>query len=158
VNPAGPWLRLGSIDFGARRFEVVLHDLLHEKVDGIVNAANGALAHGGGVAAAIARAAGAELEQHGERIIARRGALQPGEAVLTTAGKLPFKGVIHAVGLRQGQGDEENTPGARAHQRVYRRGRARLEVARFSGDQLGYLRSAGERLRAGVFKGGEGFF
>lgn len=99
---------LGSIDFGARRFEVVLHDLLYEKVDGIVNAANGGLSHGGGVAAAIAEAAGPEMEEEGDRIIAARGPLQAGEAVLTTAGQLPFKGVIHAVGPRQGQGDEEN--------------------------------------------------
>jgi O-acetyl-ADP-ribose deacetylase len=100
---------LGAIAFGRRRFEVVLHDLLDERVDGIVNAANGALAHGGGVASAIARAAGAELEAHGRRIIAMRGTLQPGEAVMTTAGELPFKGVIHAVGPRQGEGDEEST-------------------------------------------------
>jgi O-acetyl-ADP-ribose deacetylase (regulator of RNase III) len=100
---------LGTLAFGRRRFEVVLHDLLDERVDGIVNAANGALAHGGGVAAMIARAAGAELEAHGRRIIAMRGTLQPGEAVLTTAGKLRFKGVIHAVGPRHGQGDEEGT-------------------------------------------------
>ena len=43
---------------GGRAFEVVTGDLLKEPVDAIVNAANGHLAHGGGVAAAIARAAG----------------------------------------------------------------------------------------------------
>jgi O-acetyl-ADP-ribose deacetylase (regulator of RNase III) len=86
---------------------VVLHDLLREKTDGIVNAANGGLSHGGGVAAAIAAAAGPALGAACEKIIAARGQIPTGEAVLTTAGGLPFKGVIHAVGPRQGQGDEE---------------------------------------------------
>jgi O-acetyl-ADP-ribose deacetylase (regulator of RNase III) len=90
-----------------RAFEVVVGDLLSEPVDAIVNAANGRLAHGGGVAAAIARAAGPELEADGERIVAERGALAVGEAVATTAGRLPFKAVIHAVGPQQGIGREE---------------------------------------------------
>lgn len=94
--------------FGEGRvLEVVLHDLLREKTDGIVNAANGRLAHGGGVAAAIARAAGPELDEACEKIIAERGEIPTGGAVLTTAGRLAFKGVIHAVGPRQGQGEEE---------------------------------------------------
>jgi O-acetyl-ADP-ribose deacetylase (regulator of RNase III) len=92
---------------GGRAFEVVVGDLLAETADAIVNAANGHLAHGGGVAAAIARAAGPELEDEGERIVAARGPLAVGEAVVTSAGRLPFKGVIHAVGPHQGVGQEE---------------------------------------------------
>lgn len=91
---------------GGRAFEVALHDLLHEKVDCIVNAANGGLSHGGGVAAAIAQAAGPALEEECERVIASRGRLEVGEAVATTAGALPFKAVIHVVGPRQGDGEE----------------------------------------------------
>jgi O-acetyl-ADP-ribose deacetylase len=86
---------------------VVRGNLLEEPVDAIVNAANGHLAHGGGVAAAIARAAGPELQAESERIIRELGSLATGSAVVTTAGRLPFKGVIHAVGPRQGEGDEE---------------------------------------------------
>jgi O-acetyl-ADP-ribose deacetylase len=86
---------------------VVRGDLLAEPVDAIVNAANGQLAHGGGVAAIIARAAGPALQEECERLIAARGPLPTGSAVVTTAGRLPFKGVIHAVGPRQGEGDEE---------------------------------------------------
>jgi O-acetyl-ADP-ribose deacetylase (regulator of RNase III) len=86
---------------------VVRGDLLAEPVDAIVNAANGHLAHGGGVAAFIARAAGPALQEECERLIAARGPLATGSAVVTTAGRLPFKGVIHAVGPRQGEGDEE---------------------------------------------------
>ena len=92
---------------GGRAFEVVLANLLAESTDAIVNAANGQLAHGGGVAAAIARAAGAALVQEGDRLVAARGPLAVGEAVVTTAGKLPFKAVIHAVGPQQGIGREE---------------------------------------------------
>jgi putative ATPase len=92
---------------GGRTFELVLGNLLEEPVDAIVNAANGHLAHGGGVAAAIARAAGPALAEEGDRIVADRGEVPVGEAVVTTAGELPFEGVIHAVGPRQGQGQEE---------------------------------------------------
>jgi len=92
---------------GGRAFEVVVGDLLAEPSDAIVNAANGQLAHGGGVAAAIARAAGPALEDEGDRIVAERGPLALGEAVVTTAGRLPFKGVIHTVGPHQGVGQEE---------------------------------------------------
>jgi O-acetyl-ADP-ribose deacetylase (regulator of RNase III) len=76
-------------------------------VDAIVNAANGHLAHGGGVAALIARAAGPALQRESQFLIQTHGSLPTGVAVATTAGNLPFKGVIHAVGPRWGQGDEE---------------------------------------------------
>jgi O-acetyl-ADP-ribose deacetylase (regulator of RNase III) len=109
---------------GGRAFEVVASDLLSEAVDAIVNAANGHLAHGGGVAAVIARAAGPALEEEGDRIVSRRGRIEVGDAVVTTAGRLPFKGVIHAVGPHQGLGrEEERLVGAleaaflRAHER-----------------------------------------
>ena len=93
---------------GGRAFEVVIGDLLKEPVDAIVNAANGHLAHGGGVAAAIARAAGPALGEEGDRVVAERGPVPVGEAVVTTAGRLPFQGVIHAVGPHRGLGREED--------------------------------------------------
>jgi O-acetyl-ADP-ribose deacetylase (regulator of RNase III) len=86
---------------------VVRGNLLEEPVEAIVNAANGHLAHGGGVAGIISRAAGSALQEESDRIVATRGPLATGSAVVTTAGKLPFKGVIHAVGPRHGEGDEE---------------------------------------------------
>ena len=82
-------------------------NLLEEPVDAIVNAANGHLAHGGGVAGIIARAAGRALQEESDLIVGSRGTFPSGTAVVTTAGKLPFKGVIHAVGPRYGEGDEE---------------------------------------------------
>ena len=88
-------------------FEVVRGNLLDEPVDAIVNAANGHLAHGGGVAGIIARAAGPALQKESDALVQKHGPFPTGSAVVTTAGKLPFKGVIHAVGPRQGEGDEE---------------------------------------------------
>jgi O-acetyl-ADP-ribose deacetylase (regulator of RNase III) len=82
-------------------------NLLEEPVDAIVNAANGHLAHGGGVAGIIARAAGRALQEESDLIVGSRGTFPSGTAVVTTGGKLPFKGVIHAVGPRYGEGDEE---------------------------------------------------
>jgi O-acetyl-ADP-ribose deacetylase len=83
-------------------------NLLDEPVDAIVNAANGHLAHGGGVAGIISRAAGPQLQAESDALIRKLGPLPAGSAVVTTAGKLPFKGVIHAVGPRHGEGDEES--------------------------------------------------
>jgi len=90
---------------------VVRGDLLQEPVDAILNAANGHLAHGGGVAAVISRAAGPGFQQESDLLARREGPFPAGSAVATSAGKLPFKGVIHAVGPRQGEGDEEKKLG-----------------------------------------------
>lgn len=92
---------------GRTRIEVVEADLTREETDAIVNAANGRLAHGGGVAAIISRAAGPELQADCDRLVRERGPFETGSAVASTAGRLPFKGVIHAIGPRQGQGEEE---------------------------------------------------
>ena len=88
-------------------FQVVQGNLLEEPVDAIVNAANGHLAHGGGVAGIIARAAGPGLQEESDRLVREHGPFPSGSAVVTSAGRLPFKGIIHAVGPRQGEGDEE---------------------------------------------------
>lgn len=64
------------------------------ETDAIVNAANSRLAHGGGLAAAIADAAGPELSEACDRIAE----VPTGSAVATTAGDLAATWVIHAVG------------------------------------------------------------
>jgi O-acetyl-ADP-ribose deacetylase (regulator of RNase III) len=88
-------------------FQVVQGNLLEEPVDAIVNAANGHLAHGGGIAGILSRAAGPALQQESDRVVSEHGPFPSGSAVVTSAGKLPFKGIIHAVGPRFGEGDEE---------------------------------------------------
>jgi O-acetyl-ADP-ribose deacetylase (regulator of RNase III) len=60
------------------------------------------------VAGVISRAAGAALQSESNQIVKNRGPIPTGSAVVTSAGRLPFKGVIHAVGPRYGEGDEEN--------------------------------------------------
>ena len=87
---------------------MVRGNLLEEPVDAIVNAANGHLAHGGGVAGMISRAAGSGLQDESNALVRKHGPFPTGSAVVTSAGKLPFKGVIHAVGPRYGEGDEED--------------------------------------------------
>lgn len=104
---AGDVKKTKQYDNGGR-FVVVVNDILNEDTDGIVNAANGRLAHGGGVARAIAEAAGYELYAECKDIILNQKEVPVGKAVLTTAGDLHFKGVIHAVGPRMGDGDEGN--------------------------------------------------
>jgi O-acetyl-ADP-ribose deacetylase (regulator of RNase III) len=86
---------------------VVRGNLLDEAVDAIVNAANGRLAHAGGVAGVISRAAGPELQRESTLLVQIHGPYPTGAAVATTAGQLPYQGVIHAVGPRHGEGDEE---------------------------------------------------
>ncbi len=85
-------------------------DLTQEEVDAIVNAANSHLAHGGGVAAAIVRRGGWVIQEESARWVREHGSVPTGQAALTTAGKLPCRFVIHAVGpVWQGgdQGEDE---------------------------------------------------
>ena len=75
-------------------------DITKLPVDAIANAANEHLAHGGGVAYAIAKAAGFSLESEGQDYIQRNGPLKVKEVVATTGGSLPCQKVLHAVGPR----------------------------------------------------------
>ena len=85
------------------KFELVKADITRLDTDAIVNAANSSLMGGGGVDGAIHRAAGNELLEDCMRIAAERrhipgGPCPAGDAVITGAGKLPCKKVIHTVG------------------------------------------------------------
>ncbi len=73
---------------------IVHGDITEESVDAIVNAANEYLKHGGGVAGAIVRKGGYEIQEESDKI----GYVPTGSAAITSAGKLPAKFVIHAVG------------------------------------------------------------
>ncbi len=91
-----------------KKIEIVKGDITEEKTDAIVNAANRHLSHGGGVAGAIVRKGGEIIQIESNKIIEKRGPLKTGEAVITRAGNLPCKYVIHTVGPVWGEGDEEN--------------------------------------------------
>jgi O-acetyl-ADP-ribose deacetylase len=82
------------------RIELVQGDITKEDVDAIVNAANKALAGGGGVDGAIHRAGGPSILEECRRITAELPGheLPTGQAVATGAGDLPVRWVIHTVG------------------------------------------------------------
>jgi O-acetyl-ADP-ribose deacetylase (regulator of RNase III) len=90
-----------------RILRLVKGDITERNVDAIVNAANSYLKHGGGVAAAIVRKGGTIIQKESDKIITARGLVPVGSAVITTAGKLPCKAVIHTVGPRMGEGNED---------------------------------------------------
>ncbi|XP_048342505.1 protein mono-ADP-ribosyltransferase PARP14-like [Sphaerodactylus townsendi] len=75
-------------------------DLTCYPVDVVVNASNEDLKHIGGLADALLRAAGPELQRECDNLVRRHGQVKPGCAVITSAGNLPCKRVIHAVGPR----------------------------------------------------------
>lgn len=90
--------------FNDKTLRLVRGDITERDVDAIVNAANSHLQHGGGVAGAIVRKGGMIIQQESNAI----GFVPVGKAAITTAGSLPSHFVIHAVGPRMGEGDEDN--------------------------------------------------
>ena len=88
---------------GSTEVQVVHGDLTLEQVDAIVNAANSQLLHGGGLAAAIVRRGGRVVQEESLEVAP----VQVGHAAVTSGGDLSCRWVIHAVGPRWGEGDEE---------------------------------------------------
>lgn len=93
---------------GGQRLEVVWGDITDEHVDAIVNAANSHLMHGGGVAAAILHRGGRVIEEESLEWVKQHGLVSHAEPAHTSAGKLPCRFVIHAVGPVWGSGDEDH--------------------------------------------------
>jgi O-acetyl-ADP-ribose deacetylase (regulator of RNase III) len=89
------------------RIRIVQGDITEEPVDAIVNAANGRLSHGGGVAGAIVRRGGAAIQEESDAWVEHHGEVPTGSAAITGAGDLEARYVIHAVGPVWGSGDEE---------------------------------------------------
>src|SRR5918992_6115837 len=80
------------------KLEVVSGDVTKLDVDAIANAANTQLEHGGGVAAAISRAGGPEVQRESRE----KAPIGLGEAIETTAGEMPARYVIHAATMELG--------------------------------------------------------
>jgi O-acetyl-ADP-ribose deacetylase len=83
-------------------------DLTAQQVDVVVNAANEQLRHGGGVAAAVARAGGPRVQAESDAWVAEHGEVGPGQAAVTTGGDMAAGRVVHVVGPRYhaGQANE----------------------------------------------------
>jgi putative ATPase len=92
---------------GGRTLHLCRGDLTGETVDAIVNAANEHLAHGGGVAGAIVRSGGEEIQRESDAWVRAHGPASHARPALTGAGRLPCRAVIHAVGPVWGSGDED---------------------------------------------------
>lgn len=88
---------------GPATLELLQSDITDLAVDAVVNAANSALELGGGVAGAIRSKGGPSIQQECDRL----GHCPPGGAVVTGAGRLPARFVIHAVGPVWGQQSPE---------------------------------------------------
>lgn len=86
-----------------RKIILIQGDITELATDAIVNAANEDLILGGGVAGAIRNKGGPSIQEECNKI----GRIKVGEAVLTGAGNLKAKYVIHAVGPRYGEGNED---------------------------------------------------
>lgn len=93
--------------FGDRELIIKVADLLVAPVDVIVNPANGGLSHGGGVAGQIAQQGGNTIQEESDLFIKEHGLLESGMVAITTAGLLPYDAVIHAIGPKMGEGDEQ---------------------------------------------------
>lgn len=80
------------------RLSVIEGNITRQATDAIVNAANSSLMGGGGVDGAIHRAGGPAILEECQEIVSRQGNLPTGQAVMTTAGDMKARHVIHTVG------------------------------------------------------------
>ncbi|MDE0139037.1 MAG: macro domain-containing protein [bacterium] len=81
-------------------------DITKASVDVIVNAANEYLRHGGGLAAALAAAGGEEFVEDSDRWVSEHGPVPSGEAAVTVGGRLQAPWVVHVVGPRYREGQD----------------------------------------------------
>ncbi len=94
--------------FGKTVIEFIKGDITEQDTDAIVNAANTRLKHGGGVAGAIVRKGGKSIQEESNVWVkAWGGEVSVGSAAITSGGNLLARYVIHAVGPRMGEGDED---------------------------------------------------
>ncbi len=117
--------------------QLVIGDITEQEVDAIVNAANPSLLGGGGVDGAIHRAGGGAILEECRAL----GRCEPGDAKATTAGNLPARHVVHAVGpIWHGGGEGEAELLASCHRRA-------IELA----DELGATSVAFPAISTGAY-------
>ena len=92
---------------GGGVLQIVQGDLTQERVDAIVNAANSHLQHGGGVAGMIVQRGGVVIQAESDAWVRQHGLVTHAGPAYTSAGRLPCRYVIHAVGPVWGDGGED---------------------------------------------------
>jgi putative ATPase len=103
---------LKSFTFQDTVIEIVQDDITKQNTEAIVNAANSHLKHGGGVAAAIVRTGGEEIQRESDEYVKAHGPVPVSQVAVTKAGRLRAKYVLHVVGPRWGEGNE--------HEKLYK--------------------------------------
>ncbi|MGD8743491.1 MAG: macro domain-containing protein [Granulosicoccaceae bacterium] len=93
--------------YGDRELLIQVADLFAAPVDVIVNPANGNLSHGGGIAGQVVAHGGEIIQRESDQFIKEHGPLESGMVAMTSAGALPYQAILHAVGPRMGEGDEQ---------------------------------------------------
>ncbi|KAK1929260.1 Uncharacterized protein P3T76_015212 [Phytophthora citrophthora] len=122
---------------------VMQGDLTSCKADAIVNAANTHLMHGGGLAGAIVRKGGSSIQKESSKWVKENGSLNVGDAVITEAGKLPCKHVIHTVGPNVGDMEPTDEHSAQLRRAVW--------SALIKADTLGIESVAVPGISTGIF-------
>jgi O-acetyl-ADP-ribose deacetylase (regulator of RNase III) len=97
---------LAERTIGEATLSAVQADLTRLEVDAVVNAANEHLHHGGGVAAALARAGGPSVQRESRAWVDQHGPVGPGQAAVTSAGTMPASHIVHVVGPRYRSGQD----------------------------------------------------
>jgi O-acetyl-ADP-ribose deacetylase (regulator of RNase III) len=90
-----------------QKLQLAQGDITEQSVDAIVNAANAHLAHGAGVAGAIVRKGGPAIQAESDQWVRAHGLVSHSKPAYTHGGELPCRYVIHAVGPRWGEGEEQ---------------------------------------------------
>lgn len=132
-------LLLETVLPSGQTLQLVQGDLTAETTDAIVNAANAHLQHGAGVAGAILRGGGPAIQRESDEWVASHGPVSHAAPAWTSAGKLPCRYVIHAVGPVWGDGDEDAKLAAAVN--------GSLKVA----DELGLESIAFPAISTGIF-------
>lgn len=137
-------LRQSQLD-QLRTFEIVRGDITLEKVDAIVNAANKHLKHGGGVAGAIVRRGGKVIQKESNAWVRQHGTVTYDAPAYTSAGALPCRFVIHAVGPVWGEGDEDAKLTAAVRGSLQRADELQLQSIAFPAISTGIFRFPKQR-------------
>jgi O-acetyl-ADP-ribose deacetylase (regulator of RNase III) len=122
-----------------QKLRLIHGDITEEKMDAIVNAANEQLIHAGGLAAAIVHRGGKSIQDESSTWVREHGPISHAQPALTGAGVLPCQYVIHAVGPRWGEGDED----AKLHTAV--------TAALYLADERGFNNLALPAISTGIF-------